>query len=198
MNLDLILDTPWWLPAAMALVGISLWVSGNKRRDKALMSIGVVVLVTTVALVALSYFIDTPSERAEKSTRAFVAAVVEHDPDTLRGILSRNAYVKVSGGTTLYANRDEILLAVDRAHQQLGLKSASILGINANQTDDVITVIFSVLSDQSVTMGRPIQTRWEFQYQRTADGWSLWGITLLAAPQGMSPSQAQREFPTVR
>lgn len=198
MNLDLILDTPWWLPAGMALVAISVWVSGNKRRDRTLMNIGLVMLVATIALLTTSYFVDTPKERAEKSTRSFVAAVVGHDPQTLQAILSRNAYVKVSGGTTLYANREEILRAVDGAHEQLGLKMANILGMNANQTDDVITVTFSVLSDQAATMNRPIQTRWEFQYQRTAEGWSLWGITLLAAPQGMSPSQAQREFPAVR
>lgn len=196
MDLDLLLDTPWWLPAGLALVGIAVWVSGNKRRDRALMNIGLVGLLVAVAVTAISYFVDTPKERAEKSTRTFVDAVVKQDLDTARAILHPSAYVRVLGAATPYANREEIIRAIDRADQEIGLTGASIMGLTSTQTDDVITITFTLFSEQTATMGRPLQTKWEFQFQQTAGGWNLWAITLLQGA-GMTPNQAQRQFPSV-
>lgn len=196
MNWDLLFDTPWWLPLGLGLVGMAIWISGNKRRDRALLYIGSVAIVLALAVAIVSYFVQTPRERAEHASRAFIRAVVEQQLETAEAILDPRAHVNVLGGSTQYANRTQVMAAVDRADELFGLKSATITSLRSERQGPLIIIYVDVLSVQSATMDQGFPTSWQFEFQFTGDEWKLWRITLVKAPR-FSLKDAARQFPVL-
>src|SRR5690606_40799130 len=123
MNWDLLFDVPWWLPALLAVVGAVIWMSGNRRRDRALMWIGGAAVVTAAGWVGLSMLVQTDKERAEADTRALVQAVVDGDSQTLRRILDPQARVTIFGAATPYRDRQQIVQAAKDARERFGLSA---------------------------------------------------------------------------
>ena len=70
-------DTPWWMIALLLGIGAVLFVIGNRRQDKQIMYGGGVFLLLGIALILLSWLIDTDLEKAEKRVRG-IAVEVEH------------------------------------------------------------------------------------------------------------------------
>ncbi len=196
MSWDLLFDTPWWMPLGLAVAGIAIWLSGNNRRDKALMGIGSVAVLAAVALTAISYIVHTPRELAERATRALVAAVVQHDLDSAREVLDPGAHVSVMGGRMQYSNREQILAAVDRAHTLFGLESVSISNLRSQRQGPLIIVDLDAISVQTATGGRPLPTTWQFEFQEGPDGWKLWRITLVRV-SNFSPNDIARQLPVL-
>jgi len=73
--MNLLFDTPWWLPTTLAFLGIALFWNGNRRTDAKLRNVGLALLLAAVAVVAVSHFIDTDIERAEKQSKRLVRSV---------------------------------------------------------------------------------------------------------------------------
>ncbi len=196
MSWDLLFDTPWWLPAGLAIMGIAVWMSGNKRRDKTLMNLGYVVAAAALIVTAVSYFVLTDLEKAEAFTNRFVQAVVDQKLDFARDLLDPHAHLSVAGGAIQYADREQVMAAADRADELFGLQSATITSVRTEASGSQINVWFDCISVQDATMGRPLPTSWEFEYHRQPEGLKLWRITLTRV-QGITPGQVSRQFPVI-
>src|SRR2546429_9748526 len=56
---NLLFDTPWWLLAGLAVVAVTLLVSGNNRQDKNLKRGGLFFLGLLILLSLTSHFLGT-------------------------------------------------------------------------------------------------------------------------------------------
>jgi hypothetical protein len=178
---DLLFDTPWWLPAVIAAVGVVLFVTGNKRTEAKLRNAGLAVVLLGIALAAVSYFVDTPLERAEKQSRQLVKAFEKTDWATMSSILDRDAIVSLQS-LPIYTGRDEIVAAAKKAHERYGFKSATVLSANGERADTLITVNVVLLTEQDA-LGRTLNSDWQFEWQERADGWSLVEVRALKIGQ---------------
>lgn len=170
---NLLFDTPWWLPVVLAVAGVAMFISGNARQKLAVRNGGIAVLLLTIGLMAMSYFVDTDREMAIQRSRELVAAVDKQDWTRLSSLLDpRSSFNK-------YGNREELTEGARRSAEQFGLKSASVLTIDAKQTDSLITVDLVGMSVQSATMDRPLNSVWQMDWQKSRDGWVLKEIRLL-------------------
>ena len=119
----LLFDAPWWLPTVLAFLGIALFWNGNRRGETKLRNAGLLLLLGAVAVLAVSHFVDTDIEKAEKQSKQLVYAVEQRDWATLKTILDPNTSLHVLGGIQLYDSRDEIIAAAKKAVDQHGLKN---------------------------------------------------------------------------
>lgn len=195
---DLLLNVPWWMVAGLAALGIVVFVAGNRRREDPLRNAGVVLVVAAIGWAAVSYYMDTPLERASKRSRELVASVIEKNWPVTQGILAPTASLSVlSADAAVYTSRDQIIDGAKQAVDQYGLNSANILSLQARQDGSLITVDLDILSNQEVTMGRPITTSWQFEWEKSGQQWVLTRITCLRIGNSEG-SAAQRQFPAPR
>jgi hypothetical protein len=135
---DLIFQTPWWLPTLIAVAGVILFVTGNARTETRVRTAGLGVIGLAVLLAVVSYLVDTPRETAEKRSRELCYAFEKADWPKMTSILDTGTTVTVLNNT-IYATREEIIAAAQRAHTQHGFKSVRVLNASAEQQDTLIT-----------------------------------------------------------
>src|SRR5437762_12188710 len=87
---DLLFDAPWWLPTGLAAMGIFLFWTGNRRQEAKVRNAGFGLILAAIAVVLLSYFVDTDVEKAVKRSKTLVYSVEKHDWATLRATLDPN------------------------------------------------------------------------------------------------------------
>lgn len=187
---DLLFNTPWWLPALVAAIGAVLFVTGNKRTENRVRNAGAAVVLLAVALAAVSYFVDTPLETAERRTSELVDAFERADWPAMTSILDPTAAVTVLGNP-VYGNRDDIITNAKKAHERYGFKSATILSSTAEQTQSVITVTIILLTEQD-SLGRTLNSQWQFEWLKGAEGWAL--VEIRALKIGQSTGDQVREM----
>ena len=166
---DWLFDTPWWLLALFVGVGAVIFVAGNRRQERPVMRMGLILLLAGVALGLVSYFVDTDKEKSVARTRAIARAVDQRDWNALRTLLDPN--------TTLlfYNNRDDIIKGGQQTAERIGLKNVRLRSVSPTQTQTLITVDVEALSEQDAFPGYT-PTSWQFQYQNLGDGWRLTSI----------------------
>jgi hypothetical protein len=169
---DWLFDTPWWLPVLIAGIGVVVFVSGNKRLDSKVRMAGLAVIALAVLLVAVSYFVDTPRERAVNQTRELCYAFERADWPTMSRILDPSATVTVLSAP-IYANRDELIAAAKTAHEKYGFRSVRVLNTNSEQVQSQITVTLTLLTEQNTAIANTLTSQWQFEWQESRDGWTL-------------------------
>jgi hypothetical protein len=174
--IELLFHTPWWLPVAIAVVGICVFVTGNKRTDARTRTIGLGIVFLAALLAVLSYFVETPVERSVRLTKEFVAAFERQDYAAMSGILQPSTSVGVTGAT-IYASREQIVARAKSAHQQYGFKSVRVLTSSVERHQTQITVTITLLSEQNITP--TLTSEWQFEWQESSEGWSLAEIRAL-------------------
>jgi len=130
---DLLFDVPWWLPTVLAITGISLWVSGNRRQNRRLRDGGAVLVLLAVAWSAMSFLVDTAKETCQKQTRQFVQAVVDRKWNTFEELLDPEVRFAFSGSSWRIIGRDTLSRAVQADIGHIGLKTAHLAGMRASQ-----------------------------------------------------------------
>lgn len=187
MSMDLLFDTPWWLPAALGIVAVVLVISGNNRQKKPLLYAGFGVFLLAVAWTGISYFVDTDLEKAVKRTHAIARAVHEKDWGKFQSLLDpRSSFA-------FYRGRDELVTHGRATAEKIGLKSVRVTGTETRQLDTLINVDIAVLSEQDITMNRPLPTNWRFTYQDLGNGWELMTVEPLPNQQ-ITPDMITREL----
>jgi hypothetical protein len=169
---DLIFQTPWWLPALIAVAGVVLFVTGNKRVENRVRLVGVSVIGLAVLLATVSYFVDTPRETAEKRSRELCYAFERADWGRMAAILDKSTAVTVLGNT-IYPSRDQIVSAAKEAHQRYGFKTVRVLSTSTEQQDTLITVDLVLLTEQSSAMVPTLNSEWQFIWEKHQEGWVL-------------------------
>ena len=168
--LDLLFDTPWWLPTALIGIGLFVVYTGNQRQEKPVMRGGLVIVLLGLLVILTSYLVETDREKVVNRTYALVAAVDHHDWPKFSSLLDSQ--------TSIYGLRgpEQITQACKATAERVELDSAKITGTNINQTPSVISVSIRILSEQ---LGRPFPSDWQFQYQKVTDQWMLFNIRAL-------------------
>jgi hypothetical protein len=190
---ELLFDTPWWLPAVIAAAGVVLFVTGNRRVENRLRLAGVSVICIAILLTAVSYFVDTPRETAERRSRELVDAFERGDFPAMAAILHPTTAVTVLNNT-VYASRDQIIENAKEAYQRYGFKSVNVLISNSEQVQTTITVTMTLLSEQSNAYVNTLTSEWQFEWKKTAEGWILTEVRALKIGNA-SGEQAQGMFP---
>ena len=189
---DLLFDTPWWLPVLIVAIGVVLFVTGNNRLEAKVKLAGLAVIGLAILLTVTSYFVDTPIEAAERRSRELIDAFEKADWARMTAILDPTTTVSVLEAP-VYEDRDKIMEAARSAHGRDGFKSVNVLTMSSEQADTVITVSMTLLSD-TAAVGRPMNSDWQFDWQRTADGWTLVDVRALSIGQ-YSGEQVRNMFP---
>ncbi|HEX8524402.1 MAG TPA: hypothetical protein VF669_19255 [Tepidisphaeraceae bacterium] len=190
---DLIFDTPWWLPALLGIVGIVLFITGNNRQEFRIRTAGLAVLLLAIAVMAVSYFVDTNREKAENGSRALVRSVADREWGVMTKYLDPKASVSVLNAATVANNRDEIIALAKRGTEQYGLKTVRIIGLESRQDQSLITITATIITDQSSFMYN-LPSTWQFEWIARKDGLGLYRITCLKIGNQSGPT-AESRFP---
>ncbi|MGB7158707.1 MAG: hypothetical protein WBD40_11610 [Tepidisphaeraceae bacterium] len=192
---ELLFDPPWYLPAAVAALGIFLFAHGNRRNEGKIRMAGIGVALLAVALFLVGRYVDTDRETVEKRSRQVVAAVDNQDWPKLTSLLDPKASVSVVNAP-IYSSRDAILDGARAATERYGIKNIRITSLQSRQDDTMITVDLDALSDQGFT-GQPFPTSWQFEWQELSGGWTLMRIVCMRI--GTESGEAtRRQFPQAR
>lgn len=191
---DLLFDTPWWLPTIIAFVGVILFVKGNRRQNANIRTAGTAVIGAAILLILVSYFVDTDTEKCLNGTRRLVQAVEQQDWKTFDSLLDPQATLELERGKPAYSGRDELTKAARAGVERAGLKSATITHKEAKQDGPVVTVSMRVFTTQDLSMGRPLDSDWELDWQEANGHWLVRRIRNVQV-QGISAQQLQRELP---
>jgi hypothetical protein len=169
---DLLFNVPWYLPTLLAIIGLSLFVSGNRRQKPPLRTSGVALIGLAILWAVTSYLVDTPKEICERQTREYVRAVAAQDWKTFDRLMEPD--VKFTDGASWeIAGRDNWAEDVKSGAQQIGLKSAVITDLKAAQSGNVVTTTIRVFSTQEITMDRPVDSDWDLEWRPSGDRWLL-------------------------
>jgi hypothetical protein len=193
----LLFDTPWWLPTILAGLGVFLFWTGNQRQEKNVRIAGFGLILAALAVMVLSYLVDTDVEKAVKAAKGMVYAVEQRDWTKLRNILAPKTSLGVFNAAELYADRNEIVTAAQKAVDQYGLKNVHVLSTTPEASNELISVTMTVMSEQEFTSGRPITTNWRMEWQRSGNSWVLVRITCIQIGN-LSGENAERQFPRPR
>ena len=114
---DLLFDVPWWLPTLVAIVGISLAVSGNRRQNDSVRNRGLIIIGAAVVWAAISILVDTDKEKCQKWTKQFVQSVVARDWPTFDGLLDPNVSFRFAKSPWSIVGRDTLDNAAQGRHE---------------------------------------------------------------------------------
>ncbi len=187
---EMLFDTPWWILLCLVVGAVGLFIYANARTDNTLRKISLVLLAVPVVLAGLSWLVATDLEKAYAKTHAFVRAVEARDPRAVRDLLYPTASIGVwdaddiAYGSKLYADR-------------FGLKSTMVHQMQHEQTDEMITIRFSVLSQHDSSAELPVgslNSSWEFSWVRDGDDWLLQAIKPLKVAQSETAEVNTRYF----
>jgi len=169
--MNLLFETPWWLPVTFIGVGLFVWYTGNQRQEKQVMRGGVGIALLGVLIMVISILVDTDREKAVKRTRQIVAAVNDHDWNKFQSLIDPQ--------TTIYGLRgpSEITKAAEAAANRVNLSSARITGVESEQHASLIVISIRILSEQF--RGNPAPTDWQFKYENFGNGFTLGEIRLI-------------------
>jgi hypothetical protein len=180
---QLLFDTPWWLPAVIAAVGVVLFISGNKRQETRVRAAGMGAVMLAAMLAVVSYVVDTDLEKAEKGSRRLLSAFVAEDWPAMQAVLHPRATLDVSGGDSAdggYGDRDQIIAAAKVAQQSYGVESVTVMSMESTQNDTLILITVRLFAQ--ARNGPPNRSTWQFEWQPTdanPDGWAIYQVRAL-------------------
>lgn len=169
--LELLFDTPWWLPTTILGIGAFVAYTGNQRLEKKVVRSGLAIILAGLLVMLISYLVETNRERAIRRTREVVAAVHKRDWQALQG--------GIDPQTNFYGLRGptEITSSAQTAAERSQVTSARIISERVDVASTVINVRIRVASE---AFGRWVTTDWQFQYQNLGQGWILYNIVALS------------------
>src|ERR1051326_6457449 len=136
---DLLFDTPWWLPTLLIAAAIVLFVLGNNRTNLRLRNAGIGVAALAIVLCLVSYFVQTPKEKALNNTRRLVSAFEKQDWTTFQSLMPpRITLGLLNYPGSIYTNRDDLVAGAKNAQEKYKFKSIIITSIDADQADTLI------------------------------------------------------------
>ena len=191
--IDLLFDQPWWLPTTIIIVGVALFISGNRRQLTRLRNSGAALVLAAVLLTLVSFFVETDKEKCLRQTHELVNNVVAGDWTHFTSLLDPKVRLGIMS-TTIYANRPDLLKGAQDGTQKYGLKAVHVLSIDAKQTQSLITIDMKVITEQDFAEGHPLPSSWELEWQQTDSGWKMDRLTCLQIDD-LNLSQMNGVFP---
>lgn len=173
---EVLFHSSWWLLASVATGGIAMFLFGNRRTDKNLQRIGLIIVAVAIVLGLMRYFFPTARERMELRSRSIVHAVDHHDWSSLSALLSPDTSL-CNRSRVLFGGKDAIVRTAQVEMERAKVKSVHIIGLDSTQTDMQISVSLEIYSTEEDD--RPITSTWRMDYEQSGEEWLLQSITLL-------------------
>lgn len=167
---DLLFDVPWWIPTLLAVIGISLWVNGNKLQAANLRRAGLAILLLGIGWFLLSYFVDTDKEKVQKQSRQLIQAAVDGDWGKFQGLMEPTATF-IAGPISVNGSEKVTRLATDGA-ELVKLKFARVSDLKAEQTGTFIATTFVVVSQQD-NYNPIVKSAWRLDWTPIGSQWKL-------------------------
>lgn len=167
---DLLFDVPWWIPTFLLIIGGALFINGNKRQVDRVRNWGGALMALAIAWALLSYFVDTDKEKVQKQTQAMVQDVVAGDWPKFQAALTPTATFSTQSGA-LETGADRITRYAKTYADVIHLKGALVRHLEVEQTDTLITARFGILSQQDAMFASVESSTWQFDWERTSQGW---------------------------
>lgn len=169
---DLLFSVPWYLPTLLAIIGLAIFVSGNRRQKPAMRAVGFGLIGLAILWAVVSYLVETPKEICERQTRQYVRAVVDRDWTTFDKLLEPG--MRFTDGSAWHIDgSDTWAQDVKSGADQIGLKGASITGLQATESQDTVTTTITVYSTQDLTLDRPVDSEWTLEWRQSNGRWLL-------------------------
>jgi hypothetical protein len=192
---DLLFDVPWWLPTLLAIIGIALFINGNKSQAMKVRNAGLGLILLAIAWSLLSYFVDTDKEKVDRETRQLVQNVVDADWTKFQSKLTPSATVTTNGRTDV--NGADMVVRLARTGAELvHLKSARVQNMTIEQTGPLIAARCDLFTTQDAIASMETSS-WQFDWERTSDGWKIREIRLLRL-HGVESDQLHDVMPRPR
>ena len=176
---DLLFDVPWWLPALLAVIGLTLMLRGNARQKPKVRTAGLGVFALAVGWFLLSCFVDTDKEKAQKGTKALLQSVVEGNWTKFQSMLVPQAAVTVQGNPTGVVGADEVTQMAKTGAESIHLTGASVRSAEAEQDGSYILVKAQIVSIEEFPQAPTMPSTWQFTWEPTAVGWRVKEIRLV-------------------
>ncbi len=170
--MNFIYETPWWLPAGLAMLGLILFVTGNNRLEKKLKWAGIALMGLAVGLAALSFFLDSDREKVMKRTRGLVESVNARDWNRM------TTYLHPKVEVSIYSGRDGVVAAAKSAAEYGDLRDVRTTSVDATVLDE--DTIRATLRVTATMRDGTSFTDWTLEWEKTDEGWVAKNIT----PQG--------------
>jgi hypothetical protein len=190
---DVLFDQPWWLPTSIIILGVALFISGNRRQLLRLRNTGAALVIAALVLVLVSLFVETDKEKCLRQTHELINSVVAADWNKFSSLLDSHVTLGLVSAT-IYSNQQDLLKGAQDGTQTYGLKAVHVLSMKAKQTQSLITIDMKVVTEQESTMGRPLPSSWELQWEQTETGWKLDRLTCLQIDD-MNLDEMNSRFP---
>jgi hypothetical protein len=183
--LEALFHPAFWMPLALAIVGIGVFIYGNNRVNKSVQTAGLGILGLTLAWCVAAYLVQTTVEQCLDRTRAITAAVEAADWPKLKTLLDQNTNVE-----GVVRGPNAIATATQVAAENYGLKDIRILTTNVVSGGNLIDVSFTAMLDGT----RPTTSNWKFQYEKRSDGILLARIVPISIG-GVSMDEVRARIP---
>jgi alanine racemase len=170
--INLVFGIPWWAFLGFALAGAALFWFAQNRQQTPLKNAGAAVALLGVAMLIASHFVETDKQKCLRQTHEVAKSVQTRNWSQLTPLLDPRVSLNLPSGSP-YINRDDLLKGMQDGVEQYGLKDVAVLSAVANQTQTIITVNMSVLTQQDATMGQPVRSDWELEWQQHGPRWLL-------------------------
>lgn len=176
---EIFFDLPWFIPAAVAITGIALFLWANARLRKRERAIGLGLVGLALLMAIVSYLIDTPRETVEKRTRMFVAAVVAKDSSAMGDLLAGDAIA-------FSWDKQDIIDGAIHYAEATGLTGARLLSLQGVKEGNTLFSYMTVWSQHSGTTSFPIadlNSQWKLEWIKEGDKWRVIEIVPLQIGQ---------------
>lgn len=169
--MNYIAEIPWWIPAALVLAGVILFITGNNRLERKLRNAGAGMALLGVLLAAISLVLESDREMASRQSRELVYAVPAQKWDVLRSLLDPNLTLMGLKG------HEAIITGAQLAVERFDLRGARVISTDVQQIDAAqIEVEVQVLAE--FKDGNSL-SRWRLTWEKLPDGWQVASVAPL-------------------
>lgn len=178
---NLLFQTPWWLPTGLILLGIAVFWSSNKRRQREAMLGGLALVLAGIAIATISYFVDTDQEKAVRRVDQIVQAVNDRNWNGLKQLLQPQ--------TSIYGFRgpEQITNVIQTAAERYNIGSSKITGTDIQQNDTLLSINIRIFTQGAMFNG---VSDWRFSFQDLGRGYELRQIEALPSAE-QDPARIQ-------
>jgi hypothetical protein len=191
---DFLFDTPWWLPVLIVIIGVVVFVTGNRNQQAGTRNAGAGIVFLAIVIVLLTIFVDTPKKIARRESGQLVQDAVRGDWTNFKTLLEPGVTLRMLGSAPLYANADELTAGAREGTERVHLKEAHIRSLQVAENGDLVTATLQILSEQDDPAAPMIDSAWQFDFEKTGNDWRVHEIRALQIGE-MSGDEAQQFMP---
>lgn len=159
---ETLFNPPIWMPIALGLVGIVVFLYGNARVQARVRNTGLGVLGLVLAWCVSAYLVTTPVEQCLNRSKALVAAAESGQWDTFKSLLDNTTTIERISAR----GRDAVTETVRGSADGYGLKNVRTLNTDVSTGVGTYDVTISVLLEGS----QATTARFRFEYEQRSDG----------------------------